>query len=116
MIGDIMERFSRIPSTFNSLLQALSLWMLRCNSESQYGLCRIAVAAYILQEIWVVRCRATYDDTPMSARDICLKINQRVQLLNLIISSKIPSKNIHLYMLEALGIDRKPPLIRRGLC
>lgn len=111
-----MERFSRIPSTFNSLLQALSLWMLRCNSESQYGLCRIAVAAYILREIWVVRCRATYDDTPMSAPDICLKINQQVQLLNLILSSKIPSKNIHLYMLEALGIDRKPPLIRRGLC
>lgn len=90
--------------------------MLRCNSESQYGLCRIAVAAYILREIWVARCQATYDDTPMSARDICLKINQRVQLLNLIISSKIPSKNIHLYMLEALGIDRKPPRIRRGLC
>lgn len=76
---------------------------------------RIGVAAYVLREIWVARCRATYDDTPISVRDICLKVNQHVQLLNLIHSPKKPSKNIHLYMLETLGLDRKPPRIHRGL-
>lgn len=73
----------RLTFNFSSISPAVTNWM-TTSSHSQYGVCRANVAAYILREIWVSRCRATFDGTPMHARSICLKILSRVQLINLI--------------------------------
>lgn len=114
MIGMIGKIF-RLPFTFTSVLQALAIWMARCNSNSQYGLCRLVVAAYIFRELWVARCLATYEDAPRNSRSICRKITHRVQLLNLVHDPKKSSSNRHLCIVEILGINRRPPRSRRGL-
>lgn len=54
------------------------------NINSQYGMCRSSIVAYILREIWVSRCAATFEGTPLKARAICLRKFRRVQLLNLV--------------------------------
>lgn len=77
-----------IPHRFSSILQAMAIWMAPFKSSSQYGICRLGVAAYVLREIWVSRCRATLDGTSMRARDICLKVMYRTQILTLVNNSK----------------------------
>lgn len=81
----------QLPYFFNSILQAMSIWMAPVNATSQYGLCRVAVAAYILKEIWVARCHATFEESKMNASQICLKVISRVQLLSLVSLPNKPS-------------------------
>lgn len=57
----------RVPYVFGSVIQALSIWMEGWFAWSQYGICRIGVAAHIFPVVWVARCRATYDESPMNA-------------------------------------------------
>lgn len=93
----------------------MSVWMAPVNVVSQYGLCRVGVATYILREIWVARCHATFEGSHMKTRQICLKVISRLQLLSLISIPKRPSTRGHLAILDILGISRAPTQIRRGL-
>lgn len=96
----------RIPYRFSSITQALSTWMAPVTNSSQYGMCRASVAAYITLEIWVARCAATFEGTPMKARSICLTVFRRVQLLNLIHIPKQNSAPIQVSLLAIMGINQ----------
>lgn len=56
-------------------------WMDISSSPSQFDIGRMATAAYVLHELWVTRCHATYDDKPMKARQIFIRIIRKVQTL-----------------------------------
>lgn len=43
--GEIFD----IPSQFNSILQALTIWMATTSKDTQYGICRATVVAYIFR-------------------------------------------------------------------
>lgn len=81
--------------------------------SSQYGICRLGVAVYVLREIWVSRCRATLDGTSMRARDICLKVMYRTQILTLVNKPKAPSLQ-QAIVLSTIGISREPIRKKKG--
>lgn len=59
--------------------QSLTTWISHVSMDTQFEICRASsAAAYILHEIRVLRCWATYDGMEMRARDICLKVISRV--------------------------------------
>lgn len=74
----------RIPHTYKSVLHPFSVLLAGHSESSQYGMCCIGIAAYIFREVWVARCRTTYDEIPMNVREVCLKVKHRVHLLNLV--------------------------------
>lgn len=76
--------------------------------QSQYGEYRFSVAAYIFRELWVARCRATIDSASMRAREICLKVIYRVQLLTLVTVPEKASTMHQGIILGTLGVTRHP--------
>lgn len=95
----------RLPYHFSSINQAVTIWM-SVGNQSQYGVCSRSVAAYILREIWVSRCRATFDGDPMHARSICVTIMKKVRLINLLLVPKSQSLPIQENILAIIGISR----------
>lgn len=81
---------------------------------SQFDICRMATAACVLHELWVGRCRATYDDKPMRARQICIRIIRKVQLISLVNLPKRPSTNLQHHQLELMGVSRKHTRFKKG--
>lgn len=105
----------RVTNVYGSILHALSTWIKGRSSSTQYGMCRLGTAAYILREIWVARCQATYEDIPMNSNDICRKVVWRVQNLNLIHFPKKKSSPIHTHIMGIIGISPKPVTVHRVL-
>lgn len=106
----------RLPYQFGSVMQALNIWMVPTNSTSQYAICRASVATYVLREIWVERCTATFEGKTMKARAICLRILQRVQPINM---AAIPTKNtssLQALSLAIMGISKAAVQTKRGVC
>lgn len=82
------------------------------SKSTQYGIRRVSVVAYILLEIWVSRCSATFEGKPMKARAI-LQVFRQVQLINL---TRAPTRRLSILqenLLEVMGINRAP--IRRKI-
>lgn len=84
------------------------------NSSSHYGVYRLGVAAYILREIWVARGRATFEGMSMRAREICLKVIYRVQILTLVNAPKKASTVQQSLVLSTLGISIHPVRKKKG--
>lgn len=84
----------KLPYSFSSILQAMKTWMDISPSPSQFDIGRMAMAAHVLHKIWVGRCRATYDDKPMHARQICIRVIRKVQLISLVHLPKCPSSKL----------------------
>lgn len=104
----------RLLTQFTSILQALNICMAPTSNNTQYGICRASVAVYIYREIWV-RCAATFEAKAMRARAICLRVLQRVQLINLATTpTKGPSK-IQENSLAKMGISRAKVRKKRGV-
>lgn len=97
----------KLPYSFSSILQAMKTWMDISPSPSQFDIGRMATAAHVLHEIWVGRCRATYDDKPMHARQICIRVIRKVQLISLVNLPKCPSSKLQYHQLELVGMTRK---------
>lgn len=68
----------KLPYMLGSILQAIRAWMTCKVQASQFKLCKLSTAAYILREIWVSRCRARFDGKEMKARQVCLCIIAKV--------------------------------------
>lgn len=109
------EFFLRVTHVFGSVTQPLSCWMAGWSASIQYGMCRIGVAAFIFREIWVARCRATYDEYPMNMREICLKVTRKIQMVNLVHISRPSANKLHLHILETLRITPKNYRVPRGI-
>lgn len=88
----------------------MATWMSGVNLCTQYRICRNAVAAYALCEIWVTRYHATFKGSNMNAQGICLKVIHHTQLLSLVTSPKI-----HSYILDIMGINRTSIQVNNGL-
>lgn len=73
---------------------------------SQFDLCKLSTAAYILREIWVSRCRARFDGKEMKARQICLSIITKVQLHSFAVTPLSRSTFTQHIALEILGIAK----------
>lgn len=107
-------RMLRLPYRFNSIVQAVASWMKMPTHPSQFDICRMATAAHILHEIWVDRCRATYDDKPMNARQVCLQIIRKVHLISVVHSPQRPATKLQYHHMEIMGISRKHIRFKRG--
>lgn len=97
----------KLPYSFNSILQAIKTWMNVPTAASQFDIARMATAAHLLHEIWVGRCRATYDDKRMRARQICIRVIRKVQTISLVHKPNRLSTKIQYNQLELVGITRK---------
>lgn len=53
-----------------SIANLIHRWMSKVGNLSHFDFCRGATAAFILWEIWVSRCAATYEGIPMGAHQI----------------------------------------------
>lgn len=104
----------RMPYVFSSILQVVKTWISIASSLSQYDISRMAVVAHALHELWVGRCRATYDDNPMRARQICIRIIRKVQLMALVHLPKRPSTKLQYQQLELIGVTRKHVRFKKG--
>lgn len=104
-----------LPFKFNSLLQALNIWMAPTSDHTQYGVCRASVAVQICREIWVARCAATFESKAMKARAICLRVLQRVQLINLITCPTRKYTRIQENSLEIMGISHTRVRPKQGV-
>lgn len=69
---------------FRSILQAMAIWMAHLKAKSQYSVCRLGLVAYIFRELWVARSSATFEGKIMKAKEVCLKVMYRVQLLKMV--------------------------------
>lgn len=100
--------------TFGSILQSMSIWMSTTSSSSHYGVCRLGVTAYILRKIWVSRCHANFEGTRMSARQVCLKVMFRVQLLSIGSVPKNMTSGPQSIVLSTMGISRQSVRTKKG--
>lgn len=95
-----------IPSHFQSITQAMVCRMALVNTASQYSISRIGVATYIFREIWVARCRTTFEGERMSARAICLKFIYHVQLLTMVHAPQRAFSTLQFTVLNLLGVSQ----------
>lgn len=77
------------------------------SSTSQFDVAKMATAAHVLHKLWVGRCCATYDNKPMRARQICIRVIHKVKLIMLLHTPKRPSTKFQHLRLELLGLTRK---------
>lgn len=114
-VWKFFANFSKLPSEYSLILQALNIWMVGSSTTSQYEIVKRACSAYIFREIWVSRCSATYDDGHMSARTICVKMLNRICTLNLVVSPKRGSTEPQFCMIEQMEITKQPTWLKRGI-
>lgn len=74
---------------------------------SQFDACRAGVAAFSLWEIWVGRCAAVFEGSPMKARRICLKVISQVQLISLVHSPAKISGKLQVHRMGIIGRQSK---------
>lgn len=73
------------------------------------------MVVYICRQIWVARCAATFDAKAMRARAICIRVVQRVQLINLVTTLAKKSTRIQENSLAIMGISRAKVRQKRGV-
>lgn len=84
------------------------------SSTSQFDVAKMATAAHVLHKLWVGRCCATYDNKPMRARQICIRVIHKVKLIMLLHTPKRPSTKFQHLRLELLGLTRKHVKVKVG--
>lgn len=99
---------------FRSILQAMAIWMAHLKAKSQYSVCRLGLVAYIFRELWVARSSATFEGKIMKAREVCLKVMYRVQLLKMVNIPKKSSSMAQGIVLNTLGISSLPVRKKNG--
>lgn len=82
-----------LPSGYNSILQVLN----------------------ILREIWVARCKATYDEGNMNVPNICNRVTNRLCTLSLVISPHRGSTALQSVSIEQLRVAIQPTRSKKGL-
>lgn len=92
----------------------IKTWFSNIGTLSQFEVCRVGAASCSLWEIWVARCAATFEGTPMNARRICLKFISQVQLLSLTFTPKKPFGRIQTHLLGIIGVQAKCVRLKCG--
>lgn len=92
----------------------IKTWFYKIGTLSYFEVCRVGAASCSLWEIWVARCAATFEGTPMNARRICLKFISQVQLLSLTFTPKKPFERIQTHLLGIIGVQAKCVRLKCG--
>lgn len=97
----------RLPYVFTSIHQAVKTSGAIPSSPSQFDIFRMATAAHVLHEIWIARCRATYDDKLMHTTHICIHTIRKIQLISLVHLPQRPSTKLQYHQLKIMGVSGK---------
>lgn len=117
----------RMPYVYLSIPNAIALWMnthtrrrlllmfITCSFNQKFDMCKAAIAAYVLKEVWNSRCRALFQEKKMNARRIAMRVLNQIQLTTFLYSPKKLNSKMKDHVLGIMGIPTRQPKIKRGV-